>query len=95
MKKRLPVLLALVLLCLIFTGCSRSPVAEGGIEDHPLAPAVTEINTTGDQTWAIYWYLCGSDLESWYGCANADLEEMMAVTLPENVQVIIQTGGAT
>jgi len=44
--------------------------------------------------WAIYWYLCGSDLESWYGCATEDLAEMLAVTLPENVQVVIQTGGA-
>ena len=44
--------------------------------------------------WAIYWYLCGSDLESWHGCATADLEEMLAVDLPEGVKVVIQTGGA-
>ena len=48
----------------------------------------------GSTTWSIYWYLCGSDLESWYGCATEDIEEMMAVKLPENVKVIIQTGGA-
>jgi len=46
-------------------------------------------------TWAVYWYLCGSDLENWYSCATADLEEMLSVTLPEDVQVVIQTGGAT
>ena len=45
-------------------------------------------------SWAIYWYLCGSDLESWYGCAGADLEEMLEVELPENLKVVIQTGGA-
>jgi len=45
-------------------------------------------------SWAIYWYLCGSDLESWYGCAAADLEEMLEVELPENLKVVIQTGGA-
>lgn len=44
--------------------------------------------------WMIYWYLCGSDLETKYGSATKDLEEMMQVTLPENVQVLIQTGGA-
>ncbi len=44
--------------------------------------------------WAIYWYLCGSDLESDYGAATDDLLEMMDVTLPEGVKIIIQTGGA-
>lgn len=45
-------------------------------------------------TWAIYWYLCGSDLESNGGFATSDLMEMMEVALPENVRVVIQTGGA-
>jgi len=48
-----------------------------------------------DQTWAVYWYLCGSDLESGYGAASTDINEMLEVSLPENVQVVIQTGGAT
>lgn len=47
-----------------------------------------------EKAWSVYWYLCGSDLESWHGCASADLAEMMAVELPENLQIIIQTGGA-
>lgn len=45
-------------------------------------------------TWAVYWYLCGSDLESGNGAATDDLLEMMEVTLPENVTVVIETGGA-
>ncbi len=45
-------------------------------------------------TWAIYWYLCGSDLESNGGFATSDLMEMMEVALPENVRGVIQTGGA-
>lgn len=47
-----------------------------------------------DQTWSIYWYLCGADLESEGGAATADLIELLEVELPENVQVIIETGGA-
>jgi len=47
-----------------------------------------------DDTWAVYWYLCGSDLESENGFASVDLSEMMEVELPDNVQVVIQTGGA-
>ena len=48
---------------------------------------------TGD-SWSIYWYLCGSNLESENGCVTMDLQEMLDVELPENVNVIIQTGGA-
>ena len=47
-----------------------------------------------EETWAIYWYLCGSDLESENGAASTDLGEMLAADLPENVKVVIQTGGA-
>ena len=51
-------------------------------------------------TWAIYWYLCGTDLESGGGkpgrggAATMDLQEMLEVTLPDNVTVVIETGGA-
>ncbi|MBR1728695.1 MAG: clostripain, partial [Selenomonadaceae bacterium] len=32
-----------------------------------------------NDTWLIYWYICGSNLESEYGAATADIEEMMKV----------------
>ena len=41
--------------------------------------------------WAIYWYLCGSDLESNYGSATEDLSELMEAELPENVKIVIET----
>lgn len=44
--------------------------------------------------WAVYWYLCGSDLESKHGAASADLEEMFQIQLPKGVKVVVQTGGA-
>ena len=47
-----------------------------------------------NDTWAIYWYLCGSDLESRAGLASGDLQEMLRVNLPGNVQVIIEAGGS-
>ena len=34
-------------------------------------------NDETEETWAVYWYLCGSDLESQYGCATEDLSEML------------------
>jgi len=52
------------------------------------------IVTRAGDSWVIYWYMCGSDLETRWGCATKDLEEMLAVTLPDNVEIIIQTGGA-
>ncbi len=45
--------------------------------------------------WVVYWYLCGSDLETQYGSATADIEELLNVNLPSNVKVVIQTGGST
>ncbi|MBE6613262.1 MAG: clostripain [Ruminococcaceae bacterium] len=47
-----------------------------------------------DGTWAVYWYLCGSDLETNYGAATADLQEMLEVELGADVTVVIETGGA-
>ena len=44
--------------------------------------------------WVVYWYICGSDLETQYGSATADIEEMLAVNLPPNVKVVLQTGGS-
>ena len=41
---------------------------------------------TEDGSWAVYWYLCGSDLETNGGFATTDLEEMLQVDLPENVK---------
>ena len=52
-------------------------------------------NDETEETWAVYWYLCGSDLESQCGCATEDLSEMVEVSLPENVTVVVETGGAT
>ena len=43
--------------------------------------------------WAVYWYLCGSDLESNYGSASADLNELLSVSLPEGIRVVVETGG--
>ena len=45
-------------------------------------------------TWVIQWYLCGTDLETNYGSATADIQEVMKVKLPPNVKFIIETGGA-
>lgn len=45
-------------------------------------------------SWTIYLYLCGSNLESKDGSATRDLNEVVAAELPENVKVLVQTGGS-
>ena len=80
-KKHLLALLALTMI-LSLTAC-------GG------EVSVTTESVSTDTEWAVYWYLCGSDLESNYGSATNDLAELMEVKLPESVKVVIQTGGAS
>ena len=82
MKKKIFALMMALVMALPLAACGDEP----GTPDN---------NTAADDgSWAVYWYLCGSDLESQNGCATADLSEMLEVQLPENVNVVIETGGA-
>lgn len=83
-RKKLHAMTVLMSLLLSATGCSEDPDAQ---------TSSTKSSGSGD-SWVIYWYLCGSDLESNAAAATTDLQEMLQVTLPENVKVVIQTGGA-
>ena len=100
-KKLISLLLVLTLIC-SFAGCEedyegefedREEYEEGYFEEENPEGLIGD---SGDpnQTWAVYWYLCGSDLESEYGAATDDLNEMLEVTLPPNVTVVVETGGA-
>lgn len=61
---------------------------------NPLAPH-SEIK---GEDWLIYWYICGTDLESGDengkggGHATNDIYEVTEVKLPPNVRILIQTG---
>jgi len=100
MKKKILALLLAVIMCISLTACGGGDLAEvpedevpsNDVSDVDDAPAATD--TDGDGSWAVYWYLCGSDLETNGGFATTDLSEMMEVQLPENVNIVIQTGGA-
>lgn len=88
-KKHLSVFLAIIMIVAL-TACSeKESIASEN------SPTTTGDSVNTDTEWAIYWYLCGSDLESNYGAATNDLVELMSVELPENVKVVIQTGGST
>lgn len=92
MKKKLFAFCLALALALSLASC-------GGDEPAPQDTAVksppSDSAPVSDGSWAVYWYLCGSDLESGNGFATTDLSEMMETELPENVTVVIQTGGAS
>ena len=88
MKKKLVCLLTALVMCFSLTACGSGETADA----FTASKANNELN---DGSWAVYWYLCGSDLETNGGFATIDLMEMMEVQLPENVNVVIQTGGAS
>lgn len=88
MKNKIFVFLLAAVMCLSLAACGGDEAADGS------TPDAAPVFHAGDGNWAVYWYLCGSDLESNGGFATTDLSEMMEVQLPENVNVVIQTGGA-
>ncbi len=44
---------------------------------------------------ALYIYMCGSTLESTQGIASRNITELLEADLPPNMNIIIQTGGAS
>ena len=47
----------------------------------------------GKDTVTVMVYMCGTDLESNYGMATSDLQEMANAAIGGNVNVIVETGG--
>lgn len=87
---------------MLFAGCFNEEYDESSVGEMSSDAATSsddrdnsDTDQSDNDSWAVYWYLCGSDLESENGAATADLMEMLEVELPENVSVVIQTGGAS
>ena len=102
-KKLLALLLAATMGSAMLAGCgdadhgnNSTPPNTGATFGENVASQPVSANpvSSGVESWAVYWYLCGSDLETNGGFATTDLMEMMEVALPENVTVVIQTGGS-
>lgn len=88
-------ILLIGILIVSLTACGGEEVTNPIINDESVNQTVDQTEQSTDTEWAIYWYLCGSDLESEYGAGTIDLSELMEVQLPENVKIVIQTGGAS
>ena len=90
MKKIWKIVLLAAVCAAVLTGCFVEEVEMSAER----AEAASGNQSYSPDSWAVYWYHCGSNLESDWGCASGDLKEMLEVDLPENVQVIVETGGA-
>ena len=77
---------------LFITGCGSEPGSAS--QSHVRMAADFSDAYSASDTWVVYWYLCGTDLESQNGAASEDLAELQRVSLPPNVKVVIQAGGA-
>ena len=53
----------------------------------------TQIKGNGQDTITILVYMCGTDLESKYGMATSDIQEMLNATASDKINIVIQTGG--
>ncbi len=91
MQKRLFCIVILVIVMISLSSCTGSILDYYDVSQLQTQEYVEEKH---ELDWVIYWYLCGSDLETLNGSATADLLEMIEVELPENVAIVIQTGGA-
>ncbi len=45
--------------------------------------------------WTVMIYLCGSNLESDWGLASENISELCSVSFPQNVNILIETGGSS
>lgn len=85
--KRFILLIALAVMACLLGGC----LAEDGdaSEEH----AEQEEVKSGNHRFTVMVYMCGTDLESDYGAATADILEMCAADISDDVNVLLYTGG--
>ena len=55
----------------------------------------TKILGDGQDTVTVMVFMCGTDLESRSGMATNDLNEMAKATIPDNLNIIVYTGGCS
>ncbi len=56
-------------------------------------PKRTIIKGNGEDVYTIMIFMCGTDLETNYGMASADLREILNADISDKVNIIVETGG--
>lgn len=79
----------------MFTGEGpESPAVEAESETVPASSYTGKSDPSLENgSWTLMFYLCGTDLESDNGLASFNLSECAQVDIPENVRLLICTGG--
>ena len=93
MKKVLSIVLALIIASLCLTnvfGYQSSDAIEIGDVSSEIKSKVTPLK---EKDWTVCIYMCGTDLETGGSCATADLLEMLAADIPDDVNILVMTGG--
>ena len=93
-RKFIVFVLLCVLLITVFVACNdKAPnnTTEPTESTEPQAPTIPT-PTVGSKTLLIY--MCGSNLETKQGLAGKNIDELLSAEIGENVNVVIQTGGA-
>lgn len=91
MKKIYRILI--ISLCLMYVGAMLCCCGK----DKPSAEvSSSEADAEGEEKddFTLMVYMCGSDLETKYGTASDGIEQMLRAEIPENVNIVIQTGGS-
>lgn len=84
--KRFVHVIALAVMMLILTACSSGKV----VYNKPS----NKLSADG-KAWTVMVYMCGGKSETETGAFSDKLEQMMRLEYPENVNVVVQTGGSS
>lgn len=70
------------------SGIAGTDLSLAGLRDY-------YVDTDSAKSATVLVYMVGSDLESEYGAASADIQEMIEAECGKNVNIVVETGGAS
>ena len=80
---------------LVSSGVSmQAERGSGELEINRMKPAGTKPAKIDKDSWTVFVYLCGSNLESQGAAATKDLSEMVGAAGSDKVSFVVETGGA-
>ena len=103
--KKTALILSVVIIASAFFGCCAAE--EGNGLARLMSTGISRMLSTAKQKleqppayrserakWTVMLYICGADLESEWGLASENLAELCSVAVPEEVNILVETGGA-
>lgn len=84
--KRMALTITAVIMAIMLSSCSEGKVVYDRQTD--------QLPVTG-RTWTVLVYMCGGSSESEDGVFSQKLNDIMSVEYPENIKVLVETGGSS